>query len=327
MALTNFPNKIDSRDTNSSGDYKYNAHFEKNIDDVEYVMADDVNALQEAVMEIQKVIGAANSSDNNSLIKKINSINAASGTHGNAITSHVHNSNGIEGPSKINLEQHVQGKLPKANILLGGTNGLQAEDILLKNGTSLIELVNSKLSLEGENTISGDLNISGSLHTRTLGDWSANETTIVGTNAEIVVDNMAYEGSSVKNKNGKTGLLFLHDAGDKYRYGKYVISVRLKIENCTGQGRIGQFMVANYGFFSNIPTESITPTTGIGNCLAVKNLYATDFGTTYEIFYVAYEHMPNTANRLCFAFNWLATGTAYIDSIILAPLQTAVYDD
>ena len=164
LGKTLYPDSLDinapTADTERVGTY-----WEINLDNIHYVLADDVTALQDAVIAIQNVLGIEPQGASTDIKTRIDDIDTELSTHehdlryggatwsGATIVGHLHNGEAGQ-PSKIGLSTQVQGWLPRSNINLtyNAPGGLTGEHIMVSTTTnmSIRDALNGKLGTDDD---------------------------------------------------------------------------------------------------------------------------------------------------------------------------------
>lgn len=287
LNMTHYPALVD---TYVSGSAAFNPNMKgfKNVGDTEkgqlpdYNMAEHVNALTDAVMSIQRILGInpnINSDGGNTtgtVSDRITSIetegwdemderyggpNFVGENPTHKIMTHRH-VGGVNGPPKINLITEVTDKLKKENMNLDNKTGLTGADISVSSAisTKISDSLNDKLSLTNGGIVEGDTAFEGKVSTRFRNEWFSKDS-VGATNVE--------KGNSQDTASGfvmiSRGKGFLLRDKAEMEYGRYVIAVRLSLTSNTG----GQVPVV----------ELKAKTSTSENKLTIKN---TDFDETFN---------------------------------------------
>lgn len=249
LSMTQYPAKIDSRVSTDPG-YNPNMKGFVNVQDATattpldkmWNMAEHVNALADAVMAIQKVLGIMPQLDVNGQANTKGTVDGRielledpdrydsryGGT--NWITTQTlvgHTHTGVTGhPSKIDLSKEVQALLAKTNIDLTTSTGLTGADISMSSqvSTKISDAVADKLSTTQGGTISADLSITGKLNTSIQREWDNTDVSDGSKLGSVYSTNsgVAYRGS------GTAEVKFISDSLTGLEYGKYVVGARLR---------------------------------------------------------------------------------------------------
>lgn len=339
LNLTRYPAKIDSK---TVGDAGYNINMkgfwnsgDPNIPNgqaPDYNMAEHVNALADAVMAMQRILGVNPHVDNlgqNTTGTVSTRIAAAENKDlyydaryggqgwntslGQTILTHTHGGGTNEAP-KINLVDEVSGKLEKNFINLAAATGITGMDIFISSGSAvkLSDAVNDKLSVSQGGTISGALTLSNTFNSRMNREY-----THVNFSGSQVADYTSASGI-VRKLSGKTSGSFLQAELTNLLCGKYVVGVRLKTDS--------------------IPNEDIielslkNDSSGLGNSTFTTRIKGTDFTSInkWQMFYLIGDVERWSAVTLNHV-NILKLSTTVdvavsIDNAYIMPVHPAVFD-
>lgn len=314
--LTRYPDALDNRDNN--GNMKGFTNM------VDYNMAEHVNALTDAVMVLQRILGVGvegthadvktrfNVLDNHNHDSRYGGSGWSAGG-GQTLVGHTHN--GAAGhPSQINLATEVQGKLNKSFLNLT-SSGLTGADVMMSSTTStkISDAVNDKLSVSQGGTIEKDLTVKGRVSTRLSREWDVNDTE----NGTKITDNSTLTNQAVRGS-GTADVRFIHDGIKDLQYGKYVIGVRLKTSSKLSENVV---YVQLY--------NSISGGWPLDSGLYIKG---TDFDATnqWQMFYLSVEVKGNTANSSpAIRIGKFATSSSVnidFDHAYIMPITPAVFD-
>lgn len=319
LNLTNYPDSIDSRSNN-----KNMAGFE-NIKDYNY--AEHINALADAVMALQRAIGAKPYIDKDNINRTTVSerilamenkdydsrYGGAGWDTSQTLVGHTH-TGGPGHPSQVNLVSEVQGLLSKTNIDLSASTGLTGADILVSKTDSrqISEAINDKLSISQGGTINKSLEVKGGFQSRLYREWDAS-TRDAGT---LVTDYTAMTNQISRNV-GTTACQFYNKAVYNLLYGKYVLAVRARVNSAVTEEVLH---LRWYDFMS-------------GEWNLKKNMYlkGTDFTPNkWQMFYLTFDHEGDAANSYSSFHVWKPVTTANvtvdIDCVYIMPTHPAVYD-
>lgn len=160
--MTSYPGVLDS--------------FVAKQDNIDYVLADHVNLLQDAMDAVQTVLGTDPHGSATDIKTRITDVETDISTHktgtdhdsryggtawdtSQTMVGHTH-TGGTGKPAKINLADHVTGTLIRDNILLtyNATGALRGSDIALSGtvSTSITTALDGKLATTG-GTLTGNL--------------------------------------------------------------------------------------------------------------------------------------------------------------------------
>jgi hypothetical protein len=355
ISLTNYPWNIDKRqseiDEGSIDPATGNIHFKLNINYEERdrltsanaftVFANDINVLLDAVTGIQRTVGimpqgafddvAARLTDTEAFVMKGQMIDDHIPANLDerymwggpvppdaallSIFKHKH-SGGDANPSKIELSSEVAGLLGKSNMdLVSGTESmLTAGDMYMS--TAMTQKISDAIGGKFDKTggeISGETNVSGNFSSLTSAEIDAYETLkVVGSNSS---DIGCYSGYSRKGiSTDPSGLLL--EKSIKLRYGKYVAAIRLRVGDNSSLSYLGRITMSD-GYASHV-VDYIVP----------NHLRSTD----YEMIYIEFDHKnrigsPGKKDLKIEIDFYTGVTSLDIDSIVIQPVTTAVYDD
>lgn len=364
LHLTNYPWYIDSRQSSldegsidpltGNPQFKLNVNFEERTrltESKDYIVkAEDVNALQDAVIGIQRVLGTvpygARGADDISqrldeledfvVMDKsididghanlderymwggawpVNPLNPSQYALPVSIKTHRHDGT-YQGATKINLYSEVTGMLGKSNIDLssGGANMVTASDIYMS--TAKTETINSAMSNKFDKTggaITGPVVFGANARSLTMAEIDAYETTkVVGSE---VTDFNAYSGyARYAASAGSSGVMASIDV--PFRYGKYVAAIRMKVSSIMSSASVAKITISDK--LSVHATDTVRPN------------YFKD--TDYDTIYIEFDHKNRTGTagkkNLKIDIEFYAGVTnMWIDSIVIQPVTTALYDD
>ena len=365
LIKTNFPDSLDDR-PDAVEEINRNSHFAVNINfedrdaltsPTDYiVLADDVNALQESIIAVQRSLGVMpQGTDIDSTVgdrilnlevytRKGDSASQGysdlderymwGGTRPTVNSSPAplisikgHSHDGTSGQAdKIDLGTHVSGNLSKVNLDIssGTTSMLTAQDIKMSSASSetIPQALANKMDKDG-GTFSGDMAVEGNFKSLSFFEVEAKDTgysTGLGY-VESGSDNRAYSGYSRQATMAATSGL-LSFSSHKLRYGRYVAVFRVKSSSISGSTPLAKFSIQ----------ESIDTVSGS----TIEELVVTpddfDVSGEYKEFYLEFKH-ANTAGISARTYIHpridFYTGVAdlSVDSIVITPITTAIYDD
>lgn len=325
LNLTQFPSALDSRQNNPNMRGFTNVG-EEDIPD--YIMAEYVNALSDAVMAVQRALGTnpmvptnANAADVPSLIEGSNvssRIGAIEGglldeRYGGAgwayqpdrptLSKHEHTGTGGQ-PGKISLLNEIEGKLQKANLNLAQAGGLTAADLFVSatNSKRVTEALEDALSKQEGGRVDKPVVLAGGLRSRTVIECTAPE--MVGGNASLSVDAQA-TASQARVSSGNTASTFHGENLNRtLLFGKYVVGVRVKVSNPISAALI------------RIQAGGKT-TTYQGNEFAAN---------TYKVIYHVFDHSSDANTLKITRLATTAETTVQVDSFFIQPIHPAVFD-
>jgi hypothetical protein len=314
--LTRYPDALDSRDNN--GNMKGFTNM------VDYNMAEHINALTDAVMVMQRILGVGVEGTHADVKTRLNVLDnhnhdsrygGAGWTvaRGQTLIGHTHT--GAAGhPSQINLVTEVQGKLNK-NFLNLTSTGLTGADVMMSptSSTKISDAVDDKLSVSQGGVIQRDLQVKGRLASRNLREWDINDTS----NGTKVTDNTTLTNQAVRGS-GTADVRFIHEGIRDLQYGKYVIGVRLKVNSKVSEN------VAYIRLYNSVG--------GNWSLNASQYIKGTDFDAAgkWQTFYLVGDVEGNTANSYPIVHIGKDATTASVnvdfDHAYIMPVTPAVFD-
>lgn len=362
LIMTNFPNSLDDRpdaieEANRNDHFKVNVNFGSRdpfTPAIDYVvLAEDVNALQESIIAVQRSLGTMPQGMdlNYTVDERIQDIETYtlmddSSTNGYAnlderyiwggtrplvnsepaplisIKGHYHD--GSPGQAnKIDLAQHITGTLSKTYLDLdsGTPSMLSAQDIRMSEVSTetIPEVLETKFSKDG-GTIDGNVVVVGSFKSLTHIELEAIDTyydTGKGF-SQATGDNYAFSGYCRRGLMSNSAGTLLRSE-EVLRYGKYVAAFRMKVsDNLSGQ-IICYLSILNSILDSRIEEVSIR---------------ASDFDAPneYKTFYLEFDHKnlygSSTRAYIVPEVEFIPNiADLSIDSVVITPITTAVYDD
>lgn len=323
--MTHYPERVDSRSSTDSG---YNENMKGFENRKDYNIAEHVNALADAVMVMQRVLGInpqGGSTDVNNRIGTLENRDYDSRYGGvgwspaQTLVGHTHNGE-AGGPGQISLTSEVSGQLPKGSLNLAYTSssGLTGSDLAISNnnGTKISAAVSDKLSVTQGGTIEKDLKVKGRLTSRFSVEVFPAQA--VAGKGSLVADNRTATGESLKLTNETSSYRFVRHEDYDLQYGRYVAILRVKSTNSTAGENLVKMEAYNY--------------TGRWQRRAYKIIQASDFDNTseYQTFYMVFDHYGDgSSNRLHFniwKYNTSTNYDIYFDYLHITPVHPAVYD-
>lgn len=269
LPLSQYPAAIDSRENNKNMQGFVNVQDATATTPLEKMwnMAEHVNALADAVMAIQRVLGINPHLD---VDGQTNTEGTVSGRidiledpdrydlrYGGAnwdlsqtLVGHTHT--GDTGhPHKINLSNEVQQLLAKAHIDLTTSTGLTGADIAVsdKVSTKISDAVADKLSVSSGGTVRAPLTVTGKFRSRTHYEWNGSDVKNgVQNQSNATSSGICYRGS------GTQDVRFIDDSLDALEYGKYVVGVRLRTSSLANE-QVAYIRVSNIIAGSTVVTD------------------------------------------------------------------------
>jgi hypothetical protein len=346
LTLTHYPVAIDHNVEGASLPLLYNPDFELNADfgsedaagENYVVRADDINVLAHAIMAIERTLGPIPYGDADTVSLRIGAIedfleNPAAfderygginwgtnivGVTWPTILSHKHRG-GAYNPTKVDLGEEVQGKLPIANLPLESseTTPLTSADIIYTkaDSASIKSKLDSKIGVSGNYTITGDLIFQGHLVSRLFAEYDMKD--MAGqagtTNCTAVVDATAFSGQALKasSANGSTKVSV------PVRFGWQSINLRCKISS------------ADKAVAGNKLIVSIS-NAGMTDAISTTTLTAANFETAdvWQNFSFKFEHTNSTVTpsnkNMIVTITFPTTGVS-IDSLVVIPQGIALW--
>jgi hypothetical protein len=344
LVMTRYPKQFDER---SGPKDNPNMHRWTNLTD--YNMAEHVNALQDAVMAMQRTLGEY--PQLNTVVKDangvvINDANTIAGiaaatnvkirldkleafswapydkrfggatwdaASGSTIQGHKHNGEGSN-PNKISLTAEVTGSLPVQNLdLTNGAKGLTGEAILLSktSSTKISESLADKLSLTTGGSIAKDAVVVSKGKTQTRWNLEFDYTDRV-TGVGTRTDVVSTFGTAAYFS-GTTKLTFLQKEIENLYFGKYVLIVRASSSSLASED---VFEIA----YENIDGTTIK-----------KNVYkGSDFGVQnqYRQFYLPFDYDTQGGKKQIRITKLASPTSAQItfDYALVTPIHPAIFD-
>jgi hypothetical protein len=318
--MTQYPDNIDTRVNN------LNMKGFENLKD--YALAEHVNALEDAVMALQRALGIKpmydkDNVDRSSVANRIKLLEGKDydsryGGSGwiNTQTLVGHSHTGALGhPSQISLSTEVQGTLPKSKLSFDASSGITGADLFLSStdARKLPEVINDKLSISQGGTIRKDLEVQGRLASRLFREWDATDS-IEGTQITdyTTLINKAARGA------GTVQVRYLHHSVQNFLYGTYVLAVRARVSSRVSEEVLHLRMhdMFNTGWV-------------LQNYLYIKG---TDFDAAnqWQTFYLTFEHGSNVAAKDTHMHVWKPATSNNInvdfDCAWIMPTHPAIYD-
>jgi hypothetical protein len=340
LNMTFYPTKVDSK---VAGDVGFNPNMkgfwsagDSNMPagkEADYNMAEHVNALADAIMSIQRILGVNPHIDfkgGNATGTVSTRIAAAenkdayydvryggqnwSPAIGQTILTHTHGG-GINQAPKIQLGSEVAGRLLKANLDLAQATGVTGADISMSPAisTKVVDAVNDKLSTSQGGIIKKGLTVEGRLLSRTHKEWTAED--ISG--GTLVSDMKTLTGVS-RRGSGTGQVQFINGPVNNLLCGKYVLGVRAKVNSLVSQ----DVLRLHFGDYNG--SQWINR--------ATKIMKGTDFSAInqWQMFYMVFDHETLTAEGLTAMHVWKTTTTSSInldiDCVWITPVHPAVFD-
>lgn len=364
LSLTNYPWYLDNRQTSENEgeidpitgnpQFKLNVNFEERTRTTKandyYVMAEDINALQDSMIAVQRTLGVQpygiRGSDDvakrldflesfvvmsksidedgfDNLDKKYmwggswpeNPSNSNIKASPISIKTHRHTGD-YKGAQKIDLTGEVTGNLSKNNLDLssGSSDMLSSEDIYTSRAKTMTisRSLDSKYDKSG-GVIGGSVTVSENFKCLTMAEIDATLTR-KSTGIESQ-DYGAYSGYARKGLSGnKAGDILVWK--EHFRYGQYVAGFRMKVKSNSSSTPILKITIGDGQEIHT--TDTLSP-----------NFFAS---SDYEMFYIEFNHKNRVGTsgkkKLDIKIHFYNGITDLnIDSIVIQPVTTALYDD
>ena len=325
LNLTRYPNALDTRANNDNMRGFVNVGEEAIPD---YVMAEYVNSVSDAVMAIEKSLGVTpmvpvgtaagavtSVIESSSVSARIASIESGllDERYGGAGWSYVagrptlskHEHTGTNGqPGKINLVNEIEGLLQKTNLNITQASGLTGADLFVSktNNKKIDASLDDMLSKTTGGIVLGQVNLKGGLESRTIIERTAPQ--FFGNVSATLTSDASTTDSRMMRGTG-TGAATIHQevVGRDLQYGQYIISVRVKTP-----GAVNANVLTIQG--------GSTITTFKGN----------EIGASYTTVYALFNH-NNPGDVI--SIKKVATTTALsvdVDNFSVQPVHPAVFD-
>ena len=353
-----YPAKIDSRDgkdplTNLVDNTKYmvNEDLEINLNYEDrgssptatdyYVLAGDVNVLQDITLSIERVLGIMPQSTFGTISARLNDLasmtrfdtrlggagwtNIPTNYPGNVsptILSHKHTGMPYSAP-KIDLASESIGEVGKTRIQLDITDAdtLTSADIpYIKTSTNSIKTILDSKFNSGGGTIAGNILVQGNIVSRLFGEFDCKDFSEV-TGSTNIADNNAYSGTT--RSFAKTAIFFAtgYSTAFPVRFGKYSVTLRAKCSEITSSANVLRIVVWE--------TNSVGgKTTIIDKYIKADKFLAAN---VYQQFYYTVSHdysgSSNKNLNVTIWYHGVGISNVSIDSITVMPVHTAVWDE
>jgi hypothetical protein len=302
LNMTFYPTQIDSKIQGNAG---YNPNMkgfwsagDLNLpagQDPDYNMAEHVNALADAIIAVQRILGinphvdyqggnttgtvssritAAENKDNY-YDKRYGGQNWTTDL-GQTILTHTHGGGLSEAP-KINLVDEVTGALAKANIDITQATGITGADLVMSSSisTKISDAINDKLSTSQGGIIKKGLSVEGTFSNRTYREWTAKDITGGSQVTDVrTLENVArrFTGTTTQN--------IVAEPIKNLLMGKYVLGVRVKVSSLVSEN------VLRLGFYEWNASDERWKTN------AATYIKGTDFDIVdqWKMFYLVFDH-------------------------------------
>jgi hypothetical protein len=340
LNMSFYPTQVDSKVVGNPG---YNPNLkgfwsagDKDLpagQEPDYNMAEHVNALADAVMAIQRILGvnphidfkggnttgtvstriAAAENKDAYYDKRYGGQNWTTAL-GQTILTHTHGGGLYEAP-KINLADEVSGKLKKINIDITQATGITGEDLAMSrtSSTKISDALNDKLSISQGGTIEKGIVVKGFNYTRTSADWIPSEMQ----KGSLVNSSGTTKSGVMRRATGTGSLYFIDERLNVLEYGKYVLGVRMKV-NTRDSATVATLRTYNWNGSTWVSGGS-------------KSIKGTDFeaANQWQMFYLVFDAESVGQNGMIVRAGKAATTasvTLDMDSAFVMPTHPAVFD-
>lgn len=326
LNLTSYPDKIDSR---VEGDPGFNTNMSGYTNLKDYNMAEHVNALGDATMSMERILGINPHIDRDGvnrttvdqrlyILEDPTRYDLRYGGAGwilsQTLVGHTH-TGGPGHPSQIDLTKEVKNKLGKNNIDLSNDKGLTGADITMSPGvsTSIADSVNDKLSTSQGGTVSGEVVFKERVQLLTEKHFNVED----NNNGTVISDPTTRQGKSLRG-GGTEDVRIIHKAMRDLEYGKYVMAVRLRVSS------LANYNVAYFRMYNRLNNSWVANN--------IVNLKGTDFDEAgkWKMFYMVFDAEGDAESSYCIAHvgKHATAGSVNIDFDYgyIVPAHPAVFD-
>lgn len=230
------------------------------------------------------------------------------------LANHTHNGQAGR-PAKILLTDaaEVRGLLPKGNLNLTMATGVTGADISISStdATKVKDAISEKLSTTSGGVVQGGVEVKGKMATRTNKEYSVED--FSGTE---VSDSQTLSGAR-KDSSATALTTFMKASLQNLQYGRYVLGVRVKLVE---------------GALSSTNVLRLRASAQTGDAMDEALIAASEFESVnkWKMFYLVFDHEPATAGKAGeIVIEKLATtGSAKIaiDHAYIIPTHPAVFD-
>lgn len=366
LGYTFYPERVDSRngiDPNTgtqdltkfsiNEDLSLNVNYENRSSNPTandyYVLAEDINVLQDAILAIERILGqmphvrtdigvndVLNVSERIAKLEIPTKYDSRFGGAGwvqgvdPTILSHTH-TGGAHDCQKIELGTMTIGTLGQSRLQLNTNiaDVVTAEYIPFStfSNMSTKAAIDNKLDKNTGGVIQNDFTVKGNVTSRMFGELDGMGLVGSGTNANYVInvsDDSAYCGQSKYfPKTSGVPNTAVFSCSFPVRYNEYSVMIRLKTDNISSSAALANIGVYGSGIAAGdteIYSEFIT----------CNNLDAVD---EYKTFYFTVNHkrlQASAVNKDLYIKIWYhgdGIASMWIDSITVMPIHTAIWDD
>lgn len=302
--------------------------------DPDYNMAEHVNALADAVIALQRIIGANPQIDFKGIDKGTvkERISAAENKDayydkryggqnwttalGQTILTHTHGG-GLNQAPKINLSSEITGQIAKANMNLTQATGLTGADVFMSpSSSSTIDgAVKDKLSVSEGGVIQKNLGVMGAFSSRTNREWTSEDIT-----AGSAISSPQTLQNKARRFTGTTQQFILAQAVPNLLCGKYVLGVRVR----TSSRISGELLKLSFSEYQQSTQGFVTKAEAV--------VYGMDFDAAnrYQMFYLVFDHetlddIGHNSLRITKAATTTSVNVDF-DCAWITPVHPAVFD-
>lgn len=309
LPLTSYPNEIDVIKSRTDESPTY---FKRWEDYKDIMFANHIKCLQDAIVAIERTLGALPSGTKNNIKERLDDIESRLLTMNDvnsAINAHKHTGDS-NSPSKIDLSSEVQGKLKFENIDLNFNNAssIKASNIYYSADMTIEQKINNLQDYINQAV----LNL-----TSKITDYKI-ATDFILNNGKLSTFDSAYNKSAVKNSvKGSTGniIKMCEVTTNPLIYNRYVACIRV-------------FVSSPINTTQNI-IMSVKAGTKNGTMSVVSFPYSYFNYNSWNYLYVMFDHyyVANSEDKVTVSiyYNSSTQNDIYVDNVIITPTHTAVY--
>jgi hypothetical protein len=141
--------------------------WKNNVDGQDYVLASDVNILQDAILALQGIVGIKDidviNAETLNVISRLKKIKTDMAADALALTNHAHTGEAGK-PTLVSLANHVTGTLPVTNIKTSGLGCINATNVFVGSdgsGLSISVSLSNKLDRATGGSVTGNISVTG----------------------------------------------------------------------------------------------------------------------------------------------------------------------
>lgn len=322
LNLTQYPDTLDTRANN------VNMKGFENLKD--YNMAEHINALEDAVMAIQRALGIKpfinkDGIDKTTVGQRIIDLEnkdydpryGGSGwITSQTLVGHTHTGQAGH-PSQIDLGTETAGTLSKSHLSFNNTTGgITGADISMSptDNRKVPDVVNDKLSISQGGIVQKNLTVQGQINSRLMKEWDAD-----AAGAGTLVTDYSTMTNKLRRATGTGQVEFIWGDVPNLHFGKYVLAVRAKVSSLVTEEvlHLRAYNWYNDGYH-------------LQNYLYIKG---TDFDAVnqWKTFYLTFNNASDASTTTGPHLHvWKCATTNNItldfDNAFIVPTHTAVYD-